>query len=61
MIGAAHKTILYDYVWAAKAPAYFFRSLLGLRGSKNGQAPWRTNADDAFWFGYRKSESDPLN
>jgi hypothetical protein len=29
MIGAAHKTILYDYVWAAKAPAYFFRSLLG--------------------------------
>jgi PRTRC genetic system protein C len=28
MIGAAHKTILYDYVLAAKAPAYFFRSLL---------------------------------
>jgi hypothetical protein len=31
MIGAAHKTILYDYVLAAKAPAYFFRSLLGAR------------------------------
>jgi hypothetical protein len=30
MIGAAHKTILYDYVLAAKAPAYFFRSLLGI-------------------------------
>ena len=28
MIGAAHKTILYDYVSAAKPPAYFFRSLL---------------------------------
>src|SRR5580700_455711 len=28
MIGAAHKTILYDYVLAAKAPAYFFRRLL---------------------------------
>ena len=28
MIGAAHKTILYDYVSAAKPPTYFFRSLL---------------------------------
>src|SRR6059036_1746993 len=28
MIGAAHKTILYDYVLTAKSPTYFFRSLL---------------------------------
>jgi hypothetical protein len=34
MIGAAHKTILYDYVLAAKAPAYFFRSLLGPAGNQ---------------------------
>src|SRR3954471_7566730 len=28
MIGTTHKTILYDYVLAAKSPTYFFRSLL---------------------------------
>ena len=38
MIGAAHKTILYDYVLAAKAPAYFFRSLLGAHQFRQGLA-----------------------
>ena len=34
MIGAAHKTILYHYVLAAKTPTYFFRSLLGFGALK---------------------------
>jgi hypothetical protein len=42
MIGTAHKTILYDYVLAAKPPTYFFRSLLVLLGHKNIRARFRS-------------------